>query len=74
VTVLVVAHPANPRLEEDPVQPKTPVIVAGKTLNHTESLVTPVTVAGTQLNHAESLVTPVIVAGLQLNHTESLVG
>jgi hypothetical protein len=53
---LVVAHHANPRPEEDTVQPKTPVLVAGITNNHAESLVSPPIVAGTQLNHVESLV------------------
>ena len=56
MTVLMVVHPVNPRLEEHTVQPKTPVIVAGTSINHTESLVTPVIVAGKFENHAESLV------------------
>jgi hypothetical protein len=72
---LVVARPTNPVPKEATVQLKTPVVVAGITNNHAESLVTPV-VAGTQLNHAESLVTPVVVAGGRIvtNHAESLVG
>ena len=62
------------RPKEDTLQLKTPIVAAGTSLNHAESLVTPVAAAGITNNHAESLVTPVTAASMQLNHAESLAG